>query len=225
MTPLELFKENGINALPVDLTGLLHMLHVSTYSYTKYCRITGRCIKSLCAQFGADGFSFPVASDVVIVYNEQRSPGRIRWTLAHELAHHVLGHAMPVARSGARTLIEREADRFAKQLLAPLPVLFACNIKSASEIARVTRLSKEASGYRLQDLIGYCPQNNYDFEMIDQFAAYIERYKEISAPDMQDLIPYKYRKSDPGIATDRRFHGNSHEFGAINNYPWLQWLV
>lgn len=58
------------------------------------------------------------AAGTVIFYNDQRSRERIRFTLAHELAHLVLEH--PDEKSDE---LEGEADIFANYLLAPAPLI------------------------------------------------------------------------------------------------------
>lgn len=194
MTPLDLFRAEGICTLPVDIKCIARRQGINIYTYREFGKMTRRNVRYLYNEYGPDGFSaVSSAGRRMIVYNEQRAPGRIRWTLAHEFAHHLLGHVVPASRGGTQSPEEREADRFAKQLLAPLPVLFACEIHSAAEVARVTRLSVEASRYRLQDLTFYHPQSEYDLDMIDHFSPYIQCYREVCAPDMQDLMPYKYR--------------------------------
>lgn len=194
MTPLDLFRADGIRSLPVDIKCMARRHSINIYTYSEFGKMTRRNVRYLHDEYGPDGFSaVSSAGRRMIVYNEQRAPGRIRWTLAHEFAHHLLGHTVPASRGSTQSPEEREADCFAKQLLAPLPVLFACGIHSAAEVARVTRLSAEASRYRTQDLTFYHPQSEYDIDMIDHFSPYIQRYREICAPDMQDLIPHKYR--------------------------------
>ncbi|MBQ7850191.1 MAG: ImmA/IrrE family metallo-endopeptidase [Clostridia bacterium] len=53
----------------------------------------------------------------IVIYKPCGNPARLRFTLAHELGHRVLGHQ-------ARELAdEREADCFASHLLCPQPVM------------------------------------------------------------------------------------------------------
>lgn len=53
----------------------------------------------------------------LVVYRPDGHPARLRFTLAHELGHRVLGHTGTSARE------EREADLFASHLLCPQPVI------------------------------------------------------------------------------------------------------
>ena len=65
----------------------------------------------------------------VFYQDEGRSPERIRFTLAHELGHILLRHmdefsAMTMT-ADASDALEREADLFAANLLAPVPLMRA----------------------------------------------------------------------------------------------------
>lgn len=55
----------------------------------------------------------------IVVYRLDGHPARLRFTLAHELGHRLLGH------TGADPAEERETDCFASHLLCPEPVLRA----------------------------------------------------------------------------------------------------
>lgn len=52
-----------------------------------------------------------------VVYRTGGNPARLRFTLAHELGHRLLGH------TGLDEAEEREADHFASHLLCPEPVM------------------------------------------------------------------------------------------------------
>lgn len=53
----------------------------------------------------------------VVIYRNDGHPARLRFTLAHELGHRLLGH------NGGDAAEEREADHFASHLLCPEPVV------------------------------------------------------------------------------------------------------
>lgn len=88
----------------------------------------------------ADGYTdYLVSEDKYIIYYndgilEPWSDARMRWTLAHELGHVILGHHILYGESGLRAYaleeetllkLDAEADLFASELLAPLPLLLA----------------------------------------------------------------------------------------------------
>ncbi len=71
------------------------------------------------------GFSIVRGDKRIILYNEAMPIGCIRFTIAHEIGHNVLGH-----RSEKDECAEKEANCFARNLLCPVPV--SCRISSAS---------------------------------------------------------------------------------------------
>ena len=88
------------------------------------------------------------------VYDDQKeSEGRIRWTLAHEIGHICLGHFLIIAGMDALCrgtltetqyqVLEREADCFAVNLLAPMTIMRRLN--SSHSAKELCLLSKEAS--------------------------------------------------------------------------------
>jgi hypothetical protein len=106
-------------------------------------------------------FYYVAARAYRIVYNELVvSPGRIRWSLAHEVGHIVLGHLRDFHQSqmggdlSRRDLfvLEREADTFAAELLAPMSVLKALGARRQDDIGVVCALSRQASANREKDL-------------------------------------------------------------------------
>lgn len=65
---------------------------------------------------GADAFTVRRGGEWLVCYRADGRPTRLRFTLAHELGHVVLGH------ESGRPAEEREADHFASCLLCPTPV-------------------------------------------------------------------------------------------------------
>lgn len=76
---------------------------------------------------GLDGAYVPRPAGTMIFVNGARPPVRARFTLAHELAHHRLGHGRavdtPDSLRDIRTRIEADANFFAAELLLPRPAL------------------------------------------------------------------------------------------------------
>tara|TARA_Y100000782_G_C10169204_1_gene259016 strand:+ start:330 stop:839 length:510 start_codon:yes stop_codon:yes gene_type:complete len=105
----------------------------------------------------------------VIYCNSTESLNRQRFTLAHELGHHALGHVepgkkmqrvdMPTAfNSNTDDWEERQANNFAAQILMPLDaiktMLFAKGVSNIKELAKIFQVSEAAMYYRLKNL-GY----------------------------------------------------------------------
>lgn len=111
---------------------------------------------------GEDGETWRHNGRYRIVYNDRiRSLHRIRWTIAHEIGHIVLGHLADfdqtmVSRGGLTTpeygALEREADIFATELLAPMAVLKEVGAREWPDIAEVCLLSRKAAENRQKDL-------------------------------------------------------------------------
>lgn len=64
----------------------------------------------------------------VILYNEEMPVGAIRFTLAHEIGHAVLGHEDEEDPNA-----EKEANCFARNLLCPIPVVIELDAKTLSD--------------------------------------------------------------------------------------------
>lgn len=103
----------------------------------------------------------------VISYNSRDPHSRIRFTLAHELGHHVLGHTKNGRklreyhnpdRNDGNYLEERDANRFAAELLMPSEALATLinreKIYSVPELATRFDVSEEAMYWRMKNL-GY----------------------------------------------------------------------
>lgn len=74
---------------------------------------------------GADAMTFReegAETRYLVVYRPGGHPARLRFTLAHELGHRVLGHT-GTRSPGGKAREEREADLFASHLLCPQPVI------------------------------------------------------------------------------------------------------
>ncbi|MGG5216998.1 ImmA/IrrE family metallo-endopeptidase [Rahnella variigena] len=103
----------------------------------------------------------------IIGYNRADSYSRIRFTLAHELGHHILGHTAsydrcfrdyPEDHNNSNSWIEREANKFAAELLMPEQALKIMIEREAitdiEELAYHFDVSSSAMYWRLKNL-GY----------------------------------------------------------------------
>ncbi|WP_438491063.1 ImmA/IrrE family metallo-endopeptidase [Paenibacillus sp. IHBB 3054] len=98
--------------------------------------------------------------DYLILYNDLvQTPGRVRWTLAHELGHYVLKHneisdRTTLGRSSLSKseydVLEKEANCFARSLLAPPSILFAMRTFNAFDLSYWFGLSTEAAANTLR---------------------------------------------------------------------------
>jgi Zn-dependent peptidase ImmA (M78 family) len=111
------------------------------------------------------GLLLPAERQIYLNASEAReSPGRRRFTLAHELGHWVCqcleGRTAPVycrpkdVSAAADRALEREANVFAAELLMPEPAVRAewPRAATATELARRFGVSEEAMAWRLYSL-------------------------------------------------------------------------
>ncbi len=111
----------------------------------------------------------------VIVYDDAVfSQGRIIWTIAHEIGHIVMNHLRDFVETEIHqglaikenTVLEKEADTFASEFLAPAEVLIRCQCLKKNLIIKLCGLSEQAASYRENYLQAY--ELNQVFEHIDQ---------------------------------------------------------
>lgn len=127
--------DSGLTTLPIKLNKIIdHYPDLRIQKYSTWANKRGITHREACKLLNSDEGALWVSnSKSLILYNEKRSSkGRIRFTIAHELGHYILKHN----QASERTLIsryalngdeydkfEREANYFAKRLLAPIPLV------------------------------------------------------------------------------------------------------
>ena len=87
-----------------------------------------------------------------IIYADEQSPQRCRFTIAHELGHIFLGHLFKADGYGFLTAddAEHSANVFARDLLAPACVLHELHALTSAAIAELCNISLEAATYRAE---------------------------------------------------------------------------
>lgn len=133
------------------------------------------------------GASILVGNKWYIIYDNENTRKRCRFTVAHELGHIFLGHEL---RKGyhARTFntqkpaVEQEADAFAARLLAPACVLWALNKYTASDISKLCDISMTAAHYRAERMKILYSRNKFLTSPLERavyknFEEYIEKQK------------------------------------------------
>jgi Zn-dependent peptidase ImmA (M78 family) len=153
-----LLKASGVKELPVPVDAIARQSNVAV----QYIPLDDEI----------SGMSFIKNGVAVIVVNAGHHPNRQRFTLAHELAHHVL-HTSYLTKnvhvdtavlqrneksSEGRDLKEVEANAFAAELLMPKGFLKAIgrvdanNDAKIAEIARQFKVSPTAMAIRLESI-------------------------------------------------------------------------
>lgn len=128
-----------VGGLPVEVTGICHNLGIR--------------IRALDVDDLRDGVSTVIDGVPYIGINRFRPVERIRFTIAHEVGHIILGHVGRydhINREPSMTdnPIEHAADIFASRLLAPSCVLWGCRVRCAEDIRILCGISRAASVYR-----------------------------------------------------------------------------
>lgn len=100
--------------------------------------------------------------DILTVYDASITPPtRIRWTLAHEIGHIVLGHLQYYQETGINRggltpakckVLEDEADFFAAELLEPMRLVKVLGCRNYREVMQIFQVSRQAAANRLTDL-------------------------------------------------------------------------
>ena len=146
----EILLRCGVRALPVQVGPICRALGVGLCSYGQGFELIRR-FRLEGYVHGCDGFLFRLGGRPVIFYNQCRSLCRQRFTVAHELGHLALGHAVaPEGRPDPPA--ERAANAFAAELLSPACVLRALQVDSPGQIAWLCGLSGQAAQVRLEQL-------------------------------------------------------------------------
>ncbi len=199
-----LFKYQ-IGTLPVDMTKLRGDMGIVMHSYKTGAAYIEACRLERLAEEN-DGFVTVIKNNYVVFINEKAlPPGRLRFTIAHEI-YHVLNGDLETNNAACRAgvslwnrtgeepnPIEAAANVFASRLLAPACVLHALDIHTSGEIASLCGLSNTASEIRAKRMaelyarerewlrskgrscFGVSPQERC---ALTQFGKFIAEYKE-----------------------------------------------
>lgn len=179
-----------VDRLPVDLNVVCRKLGVRLRSYLS----ADALVQKIGARGTTDGALLFYRGDPLILYDSELPPGRVRFTVAHEIGHLVLGHVAP----GQRTMVNREpspgdnptetsANQFAARLLAPACVLWGLGLHTADEITEACHISKQAARFRAERMEVLYVRNKFllsplEREVYRNFLPYIKGVKELLNP-------------------------------------------
>jgi len=122
--------------LPVYVRGILDQ-----YPDTKVLSYGEACTKynvdrAVLFERSEFGFTMVQGGRRIILYNERKGLEIIRFTLAHELGHCVLGHISD------DDISNKEANCFARNLLCPIPVIKELRIESVNDYMEIFAVSE-----------------------------------------------------------------------------------
>ncbi|HIZ75409.1 MAG TPA: ImmA/IrrE family metallo-endopeptidase [Candidatus Mediterraneibacter stercoravium] len=133
---IEVFRKCDVHSFPIDCEDLLKYYGYRLFSY-KELRDRSPELYSLSLGYSEDAFR--AGGSKIVAYNPDRPHGRIRFSLMHELGHHVLEH------TGVSDQNEKEANAFASHILAPRMAIHYSRCKNANDVARLFDMSFEAA--------------------------------------------------------------------------------
>ncbi len=147
--------------------------------YIKASRAEARTVTTPCNDF------FTIYDSTVVPH------ARIRWTIAHEIGHIVLGHfhdfaisdlnKCAAANGGSPALVlELEADIFAAELLQPMPILKAIGDLSVERIQELCNVSRKAATNRKTDLAWWgntSMSHHLEEKLIPQFGLFLNSFR------------------------------------------------
>ncbi len=131
---VNLYKENGFYKPPIDP---YEIIKNRGYKLVPFSRVDGltQILKE-----DKDAFSFLDSTGTTnIVYNDDKSYRRLRFTLMHEIGHVDLGHKERSA------LAEKEANYYAGYALAPSPFIMRYASKDKDVISNVFWISPDCA--------------------------------------------------------------------------------
>lgn len=134
----KLLVERDLFSLATNVFAILGQLeNCRVYTYSQVNFLYGTPLDTLLAA-SEYGFSIQESGQRIIYYNEKMPLGCIRFTLAHELGHAVLGH-----QDEDDPIAEREANCFARNLLCPIPIVNALELSNSREYVSVFNVSSD----------------------------------------------------------------------------------
>lgn len=150
--------ENQISELPVKVTKIAKHYGCRVRSYEKSEPFLKELDLWNQTQI-TDAFTLWYENKHLIFYNQQNPDTRIRFSIAHELGHILIGHKFQTVHGEQITFInrepaktdspqEKEANMFASRLLAPACVLNALNAYTPETISYLCNISLQSATFR-----------------------------------------------------------------------------
>lgn len=176
----ETLIECGICELPINLAEVINHYGIYLIKYSDSDYVSRHSSPS------EDGFSRLVDEKPVIYYNEKKPEFRIRFTVAHEIAHVRFDHLKQGETLHRNTEQdtsdpkEQQANVFARDLLMPATVLHSLNVKSADDISKICNVSKKSAEIRFNRLMelnkrGMYNKHPLERQVYNNFSTYIKK--------------------------------------------------
>ncbi|WP_346961167.1 ImmA/IrrE family metallo-endopeptidase [Faecalicatena contorta] len=133
---IRVYKDCHVKSFPIDCVSLLEYYGYRIFTYDDLWKKSKK-LYDICLTCSEDAFRD--GTNMIIAYNSHNSKGRIRFSLMHELGHHVLGH------TGNSDQNEQEANAFASHILAPRMAIHYSKCKNAEDVSQIFDVSHNAA--------------------------------------------------------------------------------
>lgn len=164
----EFFCDYEVDTLPIDVYKLCSLMNIILIPYSQ-CSDEKKISLLNASGDGMSCLDESRGGRFVIYYNDENCGAqRQRFTIMHEIGHIVLEHE----ESNDET--ESEANFFARNALAPLPVIIDSGITDLYDISSVFDISLECSGIVLRNLgirlhYGHTELKDYEKDLLILF--------------------------------------------------------
>jgi len=159
----KVFVNCNIKQIPINGFEIANKLGIILIPYSAFSEEK----KKKLIEEDEDGFVVKRGGKFYIYYNDDKSYGRINFTILHEIGHVVLNHTQQ------SDLAEAEANFFAKYAIAP-PVLIE---KYCNHMSNLGKLGWIFNNFRVSETSGYNSFSYYlkwkrKFEQINEYTDY-----------------------------------------------------
>lgn len=181
-----LLRVSSSNKIPIDVFSIVNdMKNLKLIPYSKLAKDLNVPIKSCIEFLGSElGAYTSYKGKSIIYYNDVTdNTGLIRFTIAHELGHHFLDHKRyfddkeKITRGLAENKyknLEKEADIFARNLLAPICMMKSIGINPGEidKIRKIFNISNQAAMARSS----FCKYDNNKMPHVIEINEKYEKY-------------------------------------------------
>ncbi|MBE5966421.1 MAG: ImmA/IrrE family metallo-endopeptidase [Lachnospiraceae bacterium] len=159
---LKVFIDCNVKSFPIDCFEILEFYKLKAHSYESL----PAKLKEYCIKYSDDALNYKDK----ICYNSDLPPGRIRFSLMHELGHVILKHSQNRTQE-----LEQEANFFASNILAPRMAIHYAGCKNQNDVSKLFHITDEAAHYAFADYKRwhrwtiYHKMNSFDKAMYSYF--------------------------------------------------------
>lgn len=139
---LFVYEECNIREFPIDCINILKHYGFKLFTYNQL-KTKNMELYKMCVSFSEDAFCYKELQ--IIAYDETKPYQRIRFSLMHELGHHILQHTGDLPEN------ETEANYFASNMLAPRIAIHYAKCKNETDVSHIFGLSSFAAQIAFDD--------------------------------------------------------------------------